>query len=275
MFEPPPTRLPPLHEVNHTIPLINLDAHYSTRTPRCSTALFPLLREKTDRYVKSGWWEPAHGQNAIPILCIPKAGKELKLCTVIDARERNANTVINSTPLPNQDMIHEAIASHLFVSIIDISDVYEQLCIVPEDVPKTIFASSLGTYVSNTLQQGDCNGPSLWQRFMTYVFRERIGVEVWVYLDNIYIFTKTLEQHENALGYVYDCLYKEQLYISLNKFKLYAIRFNCLGHYRDERGLTASTNKLELIRNWPTLSSYPRLSTSPSPDPGQIRSNHR
>jgi len=225
-------------------------------TPRCSTALFLLLREKTDRYVKSGWWEPAHGQNAIPILCIPKAGKELKLRTVIDARERNANTIINSTPLPNQDMIREAIALHPFVSIIDISDTYEQLRIVPEDVPKTIFASPLGTYVSNTLQQGDCNGPSSWQRFMTYVFRERIGVEVWVYLNNIYIFTKTLEQHENALGYIYDCLYKEQLYISPNKFKPYAIRFNCLGHYRDEHGLTASTDKLELIRNWPTPSSY-------------------
>jgi len=91
----------------------------------------------------------------------------------------------------------------------------------------------------------DCNGPSSWQRFMTYVFRERIGVEVWVYLDDIYIFSKTLEQHENALGYVYDCLYKEQLYISPNKFKPYAIRFNCLGHYRDERGLTASTDEGE------------------------------
>jgi len=158
--------------------------------------------------------------------------------------------------LLNQDMIRKAIASHPFVSIIDRSDAYEQLCIVPEDVPKTIFASPLGTYVSNTLQQGDCNGPSSWQRFMTYVFREQIGVEVWVYLDDIYIFTKTLEQHENALGYVYDCLYKEQLYISPNKFKPYAIRFNCLGHYHDERGLTASTDKLELIRNWPMPLSY-------------------
>ena len=111
MFGPPPARLPPLREVNHTIPLINPDAVYSTRTPRCSSALFPLLREKTERYVKSGWWEPAHGRNAIPILCIPKISKELKLRTVIDARERNANTVIDSTPLPSQDTRSGSIAS--------------------------------------------------------------------------------------------------------------------------------------------------------------------
>ncbi|HZZ15741.1 MAG TPA: reverse transcriptase domain-containing protein, partial [Candidatus Sulfotelmatobacter sp.] len=192
----------------------------------------------------------------MPLLAIPKAGAELKLRTVIDARERNANTVIDSTPLPNQDLIREAVASHKYVSIIDISDAFEQLRIVPEDVPKTLFSSPLGTFVSNTLQQGDCNGPSSWQRLMTYVFRERIGVEVWVYLDDIYVFTNTIEQHENALEYVLQCLKDEQLYISPKKLRPYALRFNCLGHYRDENGLHASADKLELIRKWPTPSSY-------------------
>jgi hypothetical protein len=125
-----------------------------------------------ERYVKAGWWKPAHGQNASPLLAIPKICAELKLPTVIDAQECNANTVIDSTPLPNQDMIHEAVASHPFISIIDISDAYEQMRIVPEDVLKTLFSSPLGTYVSNVLQQGDCNRPSSWQRLMTHVFRE-------------------------------------------------------------------------------------------------------
>jgi len=256
IFGPPPPELPPLREVNHTIPLIDNNAQYKTRPPKCSTALFPLLREKTERYVKAGWWVATHGRNALPLLAIPKISDELKLRTVIDARERNANTIIDSTPLPNQDMIREAVASHPYVSIIDISDAYEQLRIVPEDVSKTLFASPLGTYVSNVLQQGDCNGPSSWQRLMTFVFRERIGVEVWVYLDDIYIFSTTIERHEELLEYVFQQLYKEHLYISPKKFKPYAIRFNCLGHYRDENGLQASSDKLELIRNWPKPSSY-------------------
>jgi hypothetical protein len=109
--------------------------------------------------MKAAWWEPAHGQNASPLLVIPKICVELKLRTVIDTREHNANTIINSMPLPNQDMICEAVASHPFVSIIDISDTYEQMCIIPEDVPKTLFSLPLGTYISNVLQQGDCNGP--------------------------------------------------------------------------------------------------------------------
>ena len=142
--------------------------------------------------------------------------------------------MLNSTPLPNQDMIQESVASHPFVSIIDMTNAYEQMHVIPKDVPKTLFSSLLGTYVSDTLQQGDCNRPSSWQRLMTYVFRERIGIEVWVYIDDIYVFSKTLEGHKNALEYVFKCLHDEQLYISPKKLKLYTIRFNCLGHYRDE-----------------------------------------
>jgi hypothetical protein len=163
-----------------------------------------------------------HGKNALPLLAIPKISAELKLRTVINAQEHNANTVINSTPLPNQDIIREAVASHKYVLVIDISDAYEQLRIVLEDVPKTLFASPLGTFVSNVLQQGDCNGPLSWQRLMTYVFRERIGVEVWVYLDDIYVFTNTIEKHEDTLGYILKCL----------------------------------TDKMELIQKWPTPLLY-------------------
>ena len=145
---------------------------------------------------------------------------------------------------------------NIYLTVIDMTDAYEQMRIIPEDVPKTLFASPLGTFISNVLQQGDCNGPSSWQRLMTIVFREQIGEQVWVYLDDIYIFTSMIEQHEDSLKYVLDCLKQEHLYISPAKFKPYAIRFNCLGHYRDENGLHASADKLESIRKWPTPGTY-------------------
>ena len=256
VFGPPPPELPPLRAVNHSIPLINPDAQYASRPPRCSAALFPQLREKTQRYVDAGWWKPAHGRNAVPLLSIPKISAELKLRTVIDARERNANTIIDSTPLPNQDLIRESVATHKYVSVIDMTDAYEQMRVVPEDVPKTLFSSPLGTYVSTVLQQGDCNGPSSWQRLMTHVFRDRIGVEVWAYIDDVYVFTDTVVDHEDALEYTLQCLILERLYISPHKLRPYAIRFHCLRHYRDENGLHASADKLELIRKWPTPASY-------------------
>jgi hypothetical protein len=88
------------------------------------------------------------------------------------------------------------------------------------------------------------------------MFHEQIGVKIWVYLDDIYVFTNTIEQHKNTLMYVLKCLTDEQLYISPKKFRPYAIRFNCLGHFCNENGLHALADKLELIRKWPIPSSY-------------------
>ena len=88
------------------------------------------------------------------------------------------------------------------------------------------------------------------------MFHEWIGVEVWVYLDNIYAFTDTIEQHKNVLEYVLKCLKDEQLYISPKKLRSYTIHFTCLGHYQDENGLHTSADKLDLIRKWLTPSSY-------------------
>ena len=134
-------------------------------------------------------------------------------------------------------------------------DAYKQMRVIPEDMPKTLFVSPLGTFVSNCLQQGDCNGPSSWQRLMTYVFHKQISVKVWVYINNIYIFSNKIETHKKALQYVFNCLKNDKLYISESKFKPYAIWYNCLGHYRDKNGLHASSDKLDLIWQWPTLAS--------------------
>ena len=90
LYGPPPPRLPPIREVNPTIQLIDLNKKYVTRPPKCSAALFPLLREKMQCYLTvgwAGWWKLADKKNPIPLLSIPKAGAELKLRTVIDVCE--------------------------------------------------------------------------------------------------------------------------------------------------------------------------------------------
>jgi hypothetical protein len=160
MYGPPLPRLPPLRAINHTIPLINPDAQYSLRPPQCLAALFPQLHNKTQCHVQAGWWEPTHGKNTLPLLAILKICAELILHTVINAWEHNANTIINSMPLPNQDLIREAVVSHRYISIIDISDAYKQMHIVPEDIHKTPFFSPLSTFSNKEIVTDPCPGNS-------------------------------------------------------------------------------------------------------------------
>jgi hypothetical protein len=76
----------------------------------------------------------------------------------------------NVTPLPDQDLIRLDVARATIHSKIDVSDVYKHICVQPNNAHKTLFAMVYGTFVSNVMQQGDCNAPSTFQRAMNHIF---------------------------------------------------------------------------------------------------------
>ena len=102
------------------------------------------------------------------MLCVRKKNNALR--TVVDGQHRNENTVKDVTPLPDQDVIRLDVARAQIRSKIDLSDAYEQVCVVPSDVHKTAFATIYGMFISNVMQQGDCNAPSTFQQAMNSIF---------------------------------------------------------------------------------------------------------
>ena len=98
------------------------------------------------------------------------------------------------------------IAQAKFRSKIDLSNVYEQVCIEPEDIHKTAFATVYRMCKSNVLQQGDCNGPATFQQLMTAIFQDKIGIFVHVYLGDLFVFSTSIEDHEKDLEYVFEKL---------------------------------------------------------------------
>ncbi|KAI0742174.1 hypothetical protein BC629DRAFT_1299462, partial [Irpex lacteus] len=67
-----PDRLPPMREINHSIPLIDESHRYRYHHPRCADALKPKLLEKINRYVDAGWWTFQNVPQAAPMMCLPK-----------------------------------------------------------------------------------------------------------------------------------------------------------------------------------------------------------
>src|SRR3984957_7233314 len=100
------------------------------------------------------------------------------------------------------------VAQGKYRSKINMSNTYEQICVEPSDMWKTAFATIYGTFVSHTMQQKDCNAPATFQRLMTVIFREYIRRFVHVYLDNIFVFSNFIKEHEKHLGLVFDKLRK-------------------------------------------------------------------
>ena len=245
-----PPHLPPLREVNHKIPLKDESMRYTYHLPKCPDAMKTQLSDKIQRYINAGWWEEANVPQAAPMLCVPK--KSGKLRTVIDARKRNENTEKDVTPFPDQEQIRNDVARAKYRSKIDMSDAYEQIRIEPQDVWKTAFSTVYGTFLSHTMQQGDCNAPATFQRLMTSVFREFIGRFVHVYLDDIFVYSDSIEEHEEHLRLVFDKLRKAQLFLEESKLDLYSKRMDCLGHIIDDRGIHADSDKMARVREWRT-----------------------
>jgi len=153
-------------------------------------------------------------------------------------------------------VIREDVARGRYRSKIDLADAYEQVRVEPRDVPKTLFATIMGTYHSNVVQQGDCNAPATFQRLMTSIFRNAIGKFLHVYLDDIFIYSDTIEEHERYLSIVFKRLKNNHLYLKWKKCELYSKEIECLGHKIDDKGIHPDMDKIDNIHKWRTPRNY-------------------
>jgi hypothetical protein len=217
---------------------------------------------KIECYTAAGWWEEKNILHASPLLCIPK--KDGRLRTVVDCRERNLNTIKDLMPFPDQDMIRNDVACAPFRSKLDMSDAYKQVHVDPNDMKNTVFCTVIGTFLSHVVQQGDCNTPATFQRLMTRIFRSFIRKFVYVYLDDIFIFSYTVEEHESHLCQVFDVLRAQSLYLSVSRIQSLLAK---PGHARVSRPLRTSRGTVVLVETkigWGICHSRSRYFIHPS-----------
>ena len=98
----------------------------------------------------------------------------------------------------------EDIARAKYRSKIDLTDTYKQVHVRPEDVEKNAFVTITGTFVSHVMWIGDCNAPATFQRLMTTMFRDAIGHSMHVYLDDIFVYSDSIEEHEEHLQLIFE-----------------------------------------------------------------------
>ena len=146
------------------------------------------------------------------MLCVFKKDS-VKLCTVINEHKYNDNTEKDMTPFPDQEQICHNIAQVKYQSKIDMLNMYEQIRIEPKDVWKAVFTTIYGTFVSHTMQQGDCNAPATFQQLMTIIFRDYI---------RRFVYSNSIKEHKKHLELVFDKLYQVHLYLEESKLDLYS-----------------------------------------------------
>jgi hypothetical protein len=128
---------------------------------------------------------------------------------------------------------------------------YHQLRIKEDDVPKTAFKTRFGHYEFTVLPFGLTNAPGVFMSLMNGVFREYLDKFVQVFIDDILIYSRTMEEHDEHLRLVLQCLREHKLYGKLSKCSFYQSRIHYLGHVISGEGIAVDPAKVEAIMEWP------------------------
>jgi hypothetical protein len=128
---------------------------------------------------------------------VKKKDHSLRLC--VDYRPLNAVTIKNKYPLPRIDILFDQLAGAKVFSKIDLRSGYHQIKIKPNDIPKTAFSTRYGPYEYLVMSFGLTNAPVYFMYLMNSVFMPELDKFVVVFIDDILIYSKNLEDHARYL----------------------------------------------------------------------------
>jgi hypothetical protein len=147
-----------------------------------------------------GYIRPSASRWGCPTLFVKKKDEALRLC--VDYRPLNAVTIKNKYPLPLIDILFDQLAGAQVLSKIDLHSRYHQIKIYAKDIPKTAFSMRYGLYEYLDMSFGLTNAPAHFKYLMNSVFMAELDKFVVIFIDNILVYSKSMEEHEEHLQVV-------------------------------------------------------------------------
>jgi hypothetical protein len=216
---------------------------------RMSTPELQELKMQLKELLDLGLIRPSVSPWGAPVIFIQKKDGSWRLC--IDYRQLNKATIKNQYPLPRIDDLFDQMKGATVFSKIDLRSGYHQLRIKEDDVPKTAFKMRFGHYEFIVLPFGLTNTLGVFMSLMNGVFREYLDKFVQVFIDDILIYSRMTEEHDEHLRLVLQCLREHKLYGKLSKCSFYQSRIHYLGHVISGEGIAMDPAKVEAIMEWP------------------------
>jgi hypothetical protein len=240
--------LPPDCEVEFSIDLVSGTAPISKAPYRMAPAELKELKGQLEEFLDKGFIRPSASPWGAPVLFVKKKDGSMRLC--IDYRELNRVTIKNKYPLPRIDDLFDQLQGPQVFSKIDLRLGYHQLKIKSEDIPKTAFRTRYGHYEFLVMPFGLTNAPAVFMDLMNRVFHEYLDRFVIVFIDDILVYSKSLEEHEDHLRIVLQILRDKKLYAKLKKCEFWLNQVVFLGHVISKDGITVNPNKIEVVVSW-------------------------
>lgn len=243
--------------VTHNIKLTS-DTPFKERARRLPPGMYEEVKKHLRDMLDTGIIRESKSPWASNIVCVRKKDGTLRLC--VDFRRLNNITIKDSYALPRIEETLDSLAGAKIFSTLDLRSGYWQVEIDESDKEKTAFVvDRLGFYECNRMAFGLTNAPATFQRLMEHCLRDLSSQECCIYLDDVIVFSNTVEEHIHRLDRVFNCLKECGLTLKPSKCCFFQECVKYLGHIISADGICTDPEKTEALRNWPVPSNIKEL----------------
>lgn len=239
-----------------TLGTIKATQHRIDLTPGANPVYQPPYRagpaarvtEKTEvqRMLQAGVIEPSMAEWASPVVLVPKPDGSKRFC--IDYRRLNAITIRDSYPIPRMDECIDSLGEASVFTTLDANSGYWQVEIAPGDRDKTTFTCHEGLYRFIRMPFGLKNAPATFQRAIDIILSKVKWQYALVYLDDVIIYSKSVEDHFAHVRTVLTLLQNAGVSLKLNKCSFFTTAVDYLGHKIRPGKLEVASRTCEAIR---------------------------
>ncbi|PSC68320.1 retroelement pol poly [Micractinium conductrix] len=235
---------------------------------RMSPHMEQELRGQIERLLENGRIRPGESPYGAPCFLVKKKGKDAWRM-VIDYRVLNSQTVKWVYPVPSIDEMLDRLAGAKWFTTLDLTDGYLQIEMADESIRKTGFRTRWGQWEFTCMPFGLCIAPATFQAMMSDML-PKLGADhaafVLAYLDDLIVFSTSLEEHLRHLERVLELLLSRQLYCKPQKCCFASQRVSFLGHIFlghivSDKGIEADGEKVAAVLQYPPHRNVRELQT--------------
>ncbi|KAF7647357.1 hypothetical protein LDENG_00173640 [Lucifuga dentata] len=218
-------------------------------------------REAMDKYINdsltAGIIRPSSSPAGEGFFFVERKDKSLHPC--IDYRGLNNIMVKNRYPLLLMSSAFELLQDAKFFTKLDLSNAYHLVRIREGDEWKTAFNTPSGHYEYLVMPFGLTNAPAVFQSLVNDILRDFINKHVFVYLDDILIFSSSLTEHRHHVRQVLQRLLENQLFVKAEKCEFHKSTVSFLGFIISEGNVRMDPEKVRAVIDWPIPTSRREL----------------
>ena len=228
---------------------IRLEFHPFQQPPRRMSKEVKLkVKEEIKKLLKAKFIKSTrYVQWLSNIVHVMKKNGKLRVC--VDFRDLKVATPKDMYVMPITDMLVDFVATNELLSFMDGFFGYNQILIAIEDITKTAFRchGSIGTFEWLVMPFGLKNPGATYQRAMNAIFHDILGHHMEVYIDDIVVKSKRVNEHVDHLRKSFERMRYHHLKLNPLKCAFRVRAKNFLGFPIHQRGIEVEKTKQKLL----------------------------